>query len=94
MWQAFVLINGFFKVTPFVKLFENAHGVSWGTQMQSIVLNRNKEKKQRVVRLFSLSQIPQITTHTYLVYQARHAVVARKLQNKHSFITISSSDLS
>lgn len=36
MWEAYILLNGFFAATPFVKLYENAHGVSWGKQMQVI----------------------------------------------------------
>lgn len=32
LWEAYILINGFFSVSHFVKLFETAHGVSWGKQ--------------------------------------------------------------
>jgi hypothetical protein len=34
MWEAHVLLNAFFTHTPFVKVFENGHGLSWGRQMQ------------------------------------------------------------
>ena len=32
MREAYVLLSGFFDVTPFVKLFENSNGLSWGRQ--------------------------------------------------------------
>lgn len=32
LWESFILLNGFFTLTPFIKLFENAHGVSYGRQ--------------------------------------------------------------
>lgn len=34
--EAHLLINGSFEVTPFVKTFENAHGMSWGRQIQIV----------------------------------------------------------
>jgi hypothetical protein len=34
IWEAYILINGFFNLSAFVKLFECAHGVSWGKQFQ------------------------------------------------------------
>lgn len=30
MWETHILISGFFILTPFVKLFENTNGISWG----------------------------------------------------------------
>ncbi|MFH1781603.1 MAG: hypothetical protein ABH835_03250, partial [Patescibacteria group bacterium] len=30
LWEAYILLNGFFNITPFVKLFETTNGVSWG----------------------------------------------------------------
>jgi hypothetical protein len=30
LWEVYILINGFFTLTPFVKLFENRYGISWG----------------------------------------------------------------
>jgi hypothetical protein len=34
LWEAHILLNGFFAISPFVKLYETAHGVSWGKQFQ------------------------------------------------------------
>jgi hypothetical protein len=34
LWEAHILLHGFFAISPFVKLYENAHGVSWGKQYQ------------------------------------------------------------
>jgi len=36
LWEAYILVNGFFNITPFVKLYESCHGVSWGRQFQQI----------------------------------------------------------
>lgn len=36
LWEAYIVLNGFFNITPFVKVFESAHGVSWGRQFQQI----------------------------------------------------------
>ena len=36
LWEAFILINGFFSISPFVKLFENVYGVSYGRQQIQI----------------------------------------------------------
>lgn len=38
LWAAYIQINGFFGLTPFVKLYENGHGVSWGKQFQQILI--------------------------------------------------------
>ena len=37
MWEAYILLNGFFNVSPFVKLYESTSGVSWGKQIQIIM---------------------------------------------------------
>jgi len=37
LWEAYILLNGFFNVSPFVKLYESTHGVSWGKQFQIII---------------------------------------------------------
>ncbi|MDP3724330.1 MAG: hypothetical protein Q8R11_01710 [bacterium] len=37
LWEAYILLNGFFNVSPFVKLYESTYGVSWGKQFQIIV---------------------------------------------------------
>lgn len=36
LWEAYILLNGFFSLSPFVKLYESTHGVSWGRQFQMI----------------------------------------------------------
>lgn len=33
MWEIYLHINGFFNASPFFKLYENAHGISWGRQV-------------------------------------------------------------
>ena len=38
MWEANILLNGFFSIGPFVKLYENARGISWGKQFQQVVV--------------------------------------------------------
>ncbi len=44
LWEAYILINGFFKVSQFVKLYESLHGVSWGKQQQVAVLQQPQQK--------------------------------------------------
>ena len=46
LWEAYILINGFFSVSPFVKLFETIHGVSWGRQfhLQSTPKQQSRTK--------------------------------------------------
>jgi hypothetical protein len=39
LWEAYILLNGLFNISPFVKLYENAHGVSWGKQVQQIYIS-------------------------------------------------------
>ena len=34
LWEAHIMIDGFFGLTNFVKLYETRHGVSWGKQFQ------------------------------------------------------------
>lgn len=36
LWEAHILINGFFNITPFVKLYENTKGISWGIQEETM----------------------------------------------------------
>ena len=38
LWEAYVLLNGFFNVGPFVKLYESTTGVSWGKQFQQVII--------------------------------------------------------
>ena len=46
LWESYILINGFFSITPFIKLYESCHGVSWGRQFQQI----NIPMPQRLIR--------------------------------------------
>lgn len=46
MWESFILLNGFFSISPFVKLFENAHGVSYGRQQIQIPINAQLIQRQ------------------------------------------------
>jgi hypothetical protein len=32
LWEAYILLEQFFQMTPFIKLFENTQGISWGRQ--------------------------------------------------------------
>lgn len=34
LWETYIMINGFFSVSPFYKLFENSTNLSWGRQLQ------------------------------------------------------------
>ncbi len=45
LWEAYILLNGFFNVSPFVKLYESAHGVSWGKQFQQVVIGPQAQQK-------------------------------------------------
>lgn len=45
LWEAYILLNGFFNISPFVKLYENTHGVSWGKQFQ-IIMNPSSAQPQ------------------------------------------------
>jgi len=36
LWESHILINSFFNATPFVKLYENLSGISWGKQQVQI----------------------------------------------------------
>lgn len=44
LWEAHILLNGFFNITAFVKVFESAHGVSWGRQYQQITIPSPQQK--------------------------------------------------
>jgi len=41
--EAHILLSGFFNVTPFVKVFENSQGLSWGKQFQAIIQQPNPQ---------------------------------------------------
>ena len=45
LWETYILLNGFFNVSPFVKLYESAHGVSWGKQFQPIFIGSQSQQK-------------------------------------------------
>lgn len=45
MWEAYILLNGFFNVSPFVKLYESTNGVSWGKQFQ-IIMGQSQPRSQ------------------------------------------------
>jgi len=45
LWESYILLNGFFNVSPFVKLYESAHGVSWGKQFQQIFIGPQAQQK-------------------------------------------------
>ncbi len=47
LWESYILLNGFFNVSPFVKLYENAHGVSWGKQFQQIFIGAQPQQKMK-----------------------------------------------
>lgn len=36
LWEAYILIENFFQMTPFIKLFENTYGISWGRQFNVV----------------------------------------------------------
>lgn len=42
LWESYILLNGFFNATPFVKLYENSKNLSWGKQVQISVMTPNK----------------------------------------------------
>lgn len=45
LWETYILLNGFFNVSPFVKLYENRHGVSWGKQFQQVFIEPQPQQK-------------------------------------------------
>jgi len=47
LWEAYILLNGFFNVSPFVKLYESLHGVSWGKQFQQIFIGQQPRQKTK-----------------------------------------------
>ncbi len=47
LWEAYILLNGFFNVSPFVKLYESTHGVSWGKQFQQIFIGPQPQQKNK-----------------------------------------------
>lgn len=47
LWEAYILLNGFFNVSPFVKLYESIHGISWGKQFQQIFVGPQPQQKTK-----------------------------------------------
>lgn len=45
LWESYILLNGFFNISPFVKLFETTNGISWGKQVQQVLIG-NQQNKQ------------------------------------------------
>ena len=45
LWEAYILLNGFFNISPFVKLYESTHDVSWGKQFQQIFLGPQPQQR-------------------------------------------------
>jgi hypothetical protein len=45
MWEAYILLNGFFTVSSFVKLYETEHGVSWGKQLQQVIIGPQPQQQ-------------------------------------------------
>jgi hypothetical protein len=48
LWEVYILINGFFTLTPFVKLFENRYGISWGRSYSLSVQPQAPASQQNV----------------------------------------------
>lgn len=47
LWEAYILLNGFFNISSFVKLYESTHGVSWGKQFQIMTRQPSTQPQQR-----------------------------------------------
>jgi len=47
LWEAHILINGFFNITPFVKLYENTKGISWGNSSVRYYYSNNQRKPHK-----------------------------------------------
>jgi hypothetical protein len=47
LWEAYILLNGFFNVSPFVKLYESLYGVSWGKQFQPVFIGQQPKQKTK-----------------------------------------------
>jgi hypothetical protein len=45
MREAYVLLNGFFSATSFVKVFENSTGLSWGRQFRSLPVQPQSQQE-------------------------------------------------
>ena len=47
LWEAYILLNGWFNVSQFIKLYENTHGVSWGKQLHQIIVGPQPQQKSK-----------------------------------------------
>jgi len=47
LWEAYILLENFFQMTPFIKLFENTYGISWGRQFNMIQQQPQNPTPQR-----------------------------------------------
>lgn len=50
LWEAYILLNGLFNISPFVKLYESAHGVSWGKQVQQVFIGPQPHQELKPVQ--------------------------------------------
>ncbi len=46
MWEIYLHLSGFMNGSSFYKLYENAHGISWGKQMQKTAVSGNPMPNQ------------------------------------------------
>lgn len=46
LWEAYILLNGFFSISSFIKLYENADKLSWGKQIQILDPTRINSQNQ------------------------------------------------
>lgn len=47
LWEAYILINGFFNISPVVKLYENAKDISWGEQFGQLLPPKQQKKNRK-----------------------------------------------
>ena len=45
LWESYILLNGFFNISPFVKLYESTQGVSWGKQFQQLFVGPQAQQR-------------------------------------------------
>lgn len=45
LWEAYILLNGLFSISPFIKLYENSRRLSWGKQVQLNLVQFPPNKK-------------------------------------------------
>jgi hypothetical protein len=44
MREAYILLNGFFTITEFVKVFEDSSGLSWGRRVHAVAVQQPQER--------------------------------------------------